>query len=136
MAENNETGLQEEKTALLRKMLTGLERQKKSLLEEDFDLFYQLLEETDCLMEQVDRLEEKIAVFRGGGEKRGYAWQEEQRGLLIAIRELHRELASELLRQRSAVAGELVALKDKGKKLGVYREAPSVPEGAFLDKRK
>ncbi|MGI6552537.1 MAG: flagellar protein FliT [Clostridia bacterium] len=136
MTKNEGKRLQEEKNALLQEMLLSLEKQKEAFRQGKMDLFSQLLAETDRLMEQVDRLEERRRAFPHGGEEKGQAWHEEQQELLAAIQELHRELILELLRQRSEIAEKLAALQQSRRSLGAYQAAAIVPEGVFLDQKK
>ncbi|MFA5535997.1 MAG: hypothetical protein WDA53_02390 [Bacillota bacterium] len=139
MVDNKEkTILEQTKTALLEELYFNTQEKSQAIKEQNLERLTQLLEKANDLMARIDvvngRLQTITDVLYGGKFSPEYL-NSEQKQMLIETRALHREITSELIKQRSAVVAQMQELREIESVMGVYNKEP-VSEGAFLDQKK
>ncbi len=139
MVDNKEkTILELTKTNLLGELHSNTQEKDQAVKEQNLERLAQLIEKANDLMARIDgvngRLQEITDVLYGGNFSPEYL-NNEQKQMLIETQGLHREITSELIKQRSTVVAQMQELKEMQSVMGAYNKE-SASEGAFLDQKK
>lgn len=115
------------KKEMLLKFKELTQKQLKLLEENQYEELEELFTEKECLMREVEALDEKLT----GQEKP----QEELKTLAKKVYDLNVLLEKKLQETKQDLGEKIVQLQKAKKQEHLYRSQPSQVEGVFIDKR-
>lgn len=130
--------LQEMKTQLLQELHINMKEENEAILAENIERLEQLNARAAELMAKIDaadaRLRELVSPVLEGQE-RTVPLTEEQKYLLVEMKQLHKQMVGELIKQRTAVVEQMKELREVDNMIEMYKKSRSM-EGVFVDHKK
>lgn len=130
--------LEQAKTKLLQEYHSNMEAKNQAVLEMNMERLSELVERTNGLMAEIDKIDHRLREIAGvifGEQVESVPLTDAQKWLLAEIKQNHKQLVNELIRQRTSVVEQMKELRELDIVMGVYNKEASI-EGAFLDQKK
>lgn len=130
--------LQEMKTQLLQELHINMKEENEAILAENIERLEQLNARAAELMAKIDaadaRLRELVSPVLEG-QVDSVPLTEEQKYLLVEMKQLHKQMVGELIKQRTAVVEQMKELREVDNMIEMYKKSRSM-EGVFVDHKK
>lgn len=130
--------LQQIKTELLKELHGQVREEKVAILEKNLERLEVLTQRAAELMAKIDAVDARLRelvepVFEQ--DNRQVPLTEEQKWLITEMKQLHKEMIAELIRQRTAVVEQMKELREVDHLINIYKKELAV-EGIFVDRKK
>jgi len=130
--------LQQIKTELLKELHGQVKEEKVAILEKNMKRLETLTQRAAELMAKIDAVDARLRELVGPvfeQENRQVPLTEEQKWLITEMKQLHKEMIAELIKQRTAVVEQMKELREVDQLINIYKKELAV-EGIFVDRKK
>ena len=130
--------LQEIKTQLLQDLHTNMKEENEAILEENMERLAQLAARASEVMAKIDATDARLRKLVSPvleGQDSSVPLTEEQKYLLAEMKQLHKQMMGELIKQRTALVEQMKELREVDNMIGMYKKSRSM-EGVFVDQKK
>lgn len=130
--------LQQIKTELLKELHGQVKEEKAAILEKNMKRLETLTQRAAELMAKIDAVDARLRELVGPvfeQENRQVPLTEEQKWLITEMKQLHKEMIAELIKQRTAVVEQMKELREVDQLINIYKKELAV-EGIFVDRKK
>lgn len=130
--------LQEIKTQLLQDLHTNMKEENEAILEENMERLAQLAARASEVMAKIDATDARLRKLVSPileGQSSSVPLTEEQKYLLAEMKQLHKQMMGELIKQRTALVEQMKELREVDNMIGMYKKSRSM-EGVFVDQKK
>lgn len=130
--------LQEIKTQLLQDLHTNMKEENEAILEENMERLAQLAARASEVMAKIDATDARLRKLVSPileGQSSSVPLTEEQKYLLAEMKQLHKQMMGELIKQRTALVEQMKELREVDNMIGMYKKSRSM-EGVFVDHKK
>lgn len=135
---NEKERLQKEKTQLLQELHTSMREENEAILEKNMERLAQLAERVSAVMAKIDATDARLRELMSPileGQDSSVLLTEEQKYLLAEMKQLHKQMMGELIKQRTALVEQMKELREVDHMIGMYKKTRSM-EGVFVDHKK
>lgn len=135
---NEKERLQEIKTQLLQDLHTNMKDENEAILEENMERLAQLAARASEVMAKIDATDARLRKLVSPileGQDSSVPLTEEQKYLLAEMKQLHKQMMGELIKQRTALVEQMKELREVDNMIGMYKKSRSM-EGVFVDQKK
>ncbi|HHW07810.1 MAG TPA: hypothetical protein GXX34_09860 [Clostridia bacterium] len=130
--------LQQIKTELLKELHSQVKEEKVAILEKNMKRLETLTQRTADLMAKIDAVDARLRELVGPvfeQDSSRVPLTEEQKWLITEMKQLHKEMIGELIKQRTAVVEQMKELREVDHLINIYKKELAV-EGIFVDRKK
>lgn len=130
--------LQQIKTELLKELHSNVKEEQVAILKKNIQRLETLTQKASQLMAKIDAVDARLRelvnpVFEKQNSQ--VPLTEEQKWLVMEMKQLHKEMIGELIKQRTAVVEQMKELREVDHLINTYKKELAV-EGVFVDQKK
>lgn len=130
--------LQQRKTELLKELHINMQEENKAVLEKNIVKLEQLTERAAELMGRIDEADARLRklvkpILEEQDEE--IPLTDEQKWLIMEMKQLHKQVMGELIRQRTTVVEQMKELREADNLINLYKKEFAI-EGAFVNQKK